>query len=35
VLANLVKRIDEHLEPFALTSGSMLDDALAQLKGGA
>ncbi len=33
VLANLVKRIDERLEPLALTSGSMLDDALAQLKG--
>jgi len=33
VLANLVKRIDERLEPLALTSGSMLDDALAQLLG--
>jgi [acyl-carrier-protein] S-malonyltransferase len=35
VLANLVKRIDAKLESFALTSGSMLDDTLAQLKGGA
>jgi [acyl-carrier-protein] S-malonyltransferase len=33
VLANLVKRIDESLEPLSLSSGSMLDDALAQLKG--
>lgn len=33
VLANLVKRIDERLEAFALTSGSMLDDTLAQLRG--
>ncbi|HEX4883902.1 MAG TPA: ACP S-malonyltransferase [Casimicrobiaceae bacterium] len=33
VLANLVKRIDDSLEALALTSGSMLDDALAQLKG--
>lgn len=32
VLANLVKRIDERLESFALTSGSMLDDTLAQLR---
>ena len=32
VLANLVKRIDERLEGLALTSGSMLEDALAQLK---
>jgi [acyl-carrier-protein] S-malonyltransferase len=32
VLANLVKRIDDRLEALALTSGSMLDDALAQLK---
>jgi [acyl-carrier-protein] S-malonyltransferase len=31
VLANLVKRIDESLEAFALTSGSMLDDTRAQL----
>jgi [acyl-carrier-protein] S-malonyltransferase len=31
VLANLVKRIDESLEALALTSGSMLDDARAQL----
>jgi [acyl-carrier-protein] S-malonyltransferase len=31
VLANLVKRIDERLEGFALTSGSMLDDVRAQL----
>jgi [acyl-carrier-protein] S-malonyltransferase len=35
VLANLVKRIDTKLESFALTSGSMLDDTLAQLKGDA
>jgi [acyl-carrier-protein] S-malonyltransferase len=34
VLANLVKRIDERLEGFALTSGSMLEDTLAQLAGG-
>jgi len=34
VLANLVKRIDERLEGFALTSGSMLEDTLAQLTGG-
>jgi [acyl-carrier-protein] S-malonyltransferase len=34
VLANLVKRIDERLEGFALTSGSMLDDTLAQLATG-
>jgi [acyl-carrier-protein] S-malonyltransferase len=34
VLANLVKRIDERLEGIALTSGSMLDDALAQLASG-
>ena len=33
VLANLVKRIDERLEANALTSGSMLDDALTQLRG--
>ena len=33
VLANLVKRVDERLEALALTSGSMLDDALAQLRG--
>ena len=33
VLANLVKRIDERLEGFALTSGSMLDDTLAELAG--
>jgi len=33
VLANLVKRIDERLEGFALTSGSMLTDTLAQLAG--
>jgi [acyl-carrier-protein] S-malonyltransferase len=33
VLANLVKRIDESLEPLSLSSGSMLDDALAQLRG--
>lgn len=33
VLANLVKRIDDKLEPIALTSGSMLDDALIQLRG--
>jgi [acyl-carrier-protein] S-malonyltransferase len=33
VLANLVKRIDERLEGFALTSGSMLADTLAQLAG--
>ena len=33
VLANLVKRIDDKLEALALTSGSMLDDALAQLRG--
>jgi [acyl-carrier-protein] S-malonyltransferase len=32
VLANLVKRIDDRLEGFALTSGSMLEDTLAQLK---
>jgi [acyl-carrier-protein] S-malonyltransferase len=32
VLANLVKRIDDRLEALALTSGSMLDDALAQLR---
>lgn len=32
VLANLVKRIDEKLETHALTSGSMLDDAMAQLR---
>ena len=32
VLANLVKRIDERLEGVPLTSGSMLDDALAALK---
>jgi [acyl-carrier-protein] S-malonyltransferase len=32
VLANLVKRIEPELEALALTSGSMLDDALAQLK---
>lgn len=31
VLANLVKRIDEHLEGFALSSGSMIDDLRAQL----
>jgi [acyl-carrier-protein] S-malonyltransferase len=31
VLANLVKRIDEKLEGFALTSGSMLDDTRSQL----
>jgi [acyl-carrier-protein] S-malonyltransferase len=31
VLANLVKRIDERLEGFALTSGSMLEDTLAEL----
>jgi [acyl-carrier-protein] S-malonyltransferase len=31
VLANLVKRIDDTLEGFALTSGSMLDDTRAQL----
>ena len=31
VLANLVKRIDDTLEGFALTSGSMLDDVRAQL----
>jgi [acyl-carrier-protein] S-malonyltransferase len=34
VLANLVKRIDGRLEGFALTSGSMLEDTLAQLAGG-
>jgi [acyl-carrier-protein] S-malonyltransferase len=34
VLANLVKRIDGQLEGFALTSGSMLEDTLAQLAGG-
>jgi [acyl-carrier-protein] S-malonyltransferase len=34
VLANLVKRIDDRLEGFALTSGSMLEDTLAQLAGG-
>jgi [acyl-carrier-protein] S-malonyltransferase len=34
VLANLVKRIDARLEGFALTSGSMLEDTLAQLTGG-
>jgi [acyl-carrier-protein] S-malonyltransferase len=34
VLGNLVKRIDQSLESFALTSGSMLDDTLAQLRGG-
>ena len=32
VLADLVKRIDDRLEALALTSGSMLDDALAQLR---
>jgi [acyl-carrier-protein] S-malonyltransferase len=32
VLANLVARIDDRLEALALTSGSMLDDALAQLR---
>jgi [acyl-carrier-protein] S-malonyltransferase len=32
VLANLVKRIDDRLEAFALTSGSMLDDTLSQLR---
>jgi [acyl-carrier-protein] S-malonyltransferase len=31
VLANLVKRIDDKLEAFALTSGSMLDDTRSQL----
>jgi [acyl-carrier-protein] S-malonyltransferase len=31
VLANLVKRIDERLEAFALTSDSMLDDTRVQL----
>jgi len=31
VLANLVKRIDDTLEGFALTSGSMLDDVRSQL----
>ena len=31
VLANLVKRIDDRLEGFALTSASMLDDARGQL----
>jgi [acyl-carrier-protein] S-malonyltransferase len=31
VLANLVKRIDDKLEGFALTSGSMLDDTRSQL----
>ncbi|HVE51106.1 MAG TPA: ACP S-malonyltransferase [Casimicrobiaceae bacterium] len=31
VLANLVKRIDDSLEAFALTSASMLDDVRAQL----
>jgi [acyl-carrier-protein] S-malonyltransferase len=35
VLANLVKRIDDRLEGIALTSGSMLEDALAQLADGA
>jgi [acyl-carrier-protein] S-malonyltransferase len=34
VLANLVKRIDERLEGIALSSGSMLEDTLAQLTGG-
>ena len=34
VLANLVKRIDDRLEAFALTSGSMLEDTLAQLAAG-
>ena len=34
VLADLVKRIDDRLEAYALTSGSMLDDTLAQLAGG-
>jgi [acyl-carrier-protein] S-malonyltransferase len=33
VLANLVNRIDERLEGVALTSGSMLDDAIKQLAG--
>jgi [acyl-carrier-protein] S-malonyltransferase len=32
VLANLVKRIDDRLEGFALTSASMLDDTRAQLR---
>jgi len=31
VLANLVKRIDDRLEGFALTSGSMLDDTRSRL----
>ena len=31
VLANLVKRIDERLEGFALSSGSMIDDLRSQL----
>ena len=34
VLANLVKRIDPRLEGIALSSGSMLEDTLAQLAGG-
>jgi [acyl-carrier-protein] S-malonyltransferase len=34
VLANLVKRIDERLEGCSLSSGSMLEDTLAQLAGG-
>jgi [acyl-carrier-protein] S-malonyltransferase len=34
VLANLVRRIDERLEAFALTSGSALEDTLAHLTGG-
>jgi [acyl-carrier-protein] S-malonyltransferase len=33
VLANLVKRIDDRLEAFALTSASMLEDTRAQLAG--